>query len=86
MWIPHLIWSCAEPFVIIPSLCPYDLNNAERDIKHQTITGQIATVTVFNLITTSAPISTQSSNLIIFRLQSVYFYLLYKKHMLMVLI
>ena len=33
-------------------------------------------VTVFNLITAYAPISAQSSNLVVFRLQPVFFYLL----------
>ena len=34
--------------------------------------------TIFDLITAHAPISAQSSNLVVFRLKPVYFYLLYK--------
>ena len=37
---------------------------------------------VFNLITAHAPISAQSSNLVVFRLHPVYFYLLLHKKML----
>ena len=36
--------------------------------------------TVINLITTHAPVSKQSSNLVVFRLQPVYFYLLLYKN------
>ena len=37
-------------------------------------------ITVFNLIIAHAPINTQSSNLVVFRLQPVYFYLLLYKN------
>ena len=47
----------------------------------------VGIITVFKLLTAHAPISTQSSNLVVFRLQLVYFYLLFFiKHMLWVLI
>ena len=36
-------------------------------------------ITVFDLITTHAPISAKSSNFVVFRLQPVYFYLLLSK-------
>ena len=80
-YIPFLVWN----YVVVRHLWP-----ANSQSLHTIFTLNIGTskvLTAFNLITAHTPISAQSRNSIIFRLQPVYFFFtsLYR-HMLWVLI
>ena len=62
-------------FTLLQTRCGFDTGRKEKFLSFFFVVFFVFFITVFDLITAHAPKSTQPSKFVVFRLQSVYFYL-----------